>query len=430
VRRYRPDVAHHLLNLSFAQYRADSDVVRLETQLERSTSALAEARAAATCERGDVEEYRRLIRAGEESARSQPSMAAEVAAALARVRPGDVLIVPGGKSGGRVAVLTSSHRRGGDIRVRAITPERRLISLGPSDFPVPPEVVAQVRMPVPYAPRNVGFQRQVASALVAARLAGGRDGAASPAADRRRRHEDPAAQVPAAAGHPVGGCPDAAAHLRALERADRLARDIERLERRVKSRTESLARQFDRVLRVLEAWGYVDGWSLTESGERLARLYHESDLLVAETAGQGLLDGLEPAELAGLVSVFTYEARGQTEVAGWFPTPRLRHRWLGIDGLARELNAAERDAGLPLTRPPDPGFLGLAHAWAAGEDLADVIADEEMSGGDFVRNVKQLIDLLRQLGDQVAEPATARVAREAADRLFRGVVAASSVLGG
>src|SRR5205823_12204715 len=30
VRRYQPDTAHHLLNLSFAQYRADSDVVRSE----------------------------------------------------------------------------------------------------------------------------------------------------------------------------------------------------------------------------------------------------------------------------------------------------------------------------------------------------------------------------------------------------------------
>ena len=40
VRRYRPDVAHHLLNLSFAQYRADSDVVRIEAQLERTTAAL------------------------------------------------------------------------------------------------------------------------------------------------------------------------------------------------------------------------------------------------------------------------------------------------------------------------------------------------------------------------------------------------------
>src|SRR5579884_956069 len=38
VRRYPPDLARHLLNLSFAQYRADADVVRLEAQLERTKS--------------------------------------------------------------------------------------------------------------------------------------------------------------------------------------------------------------------------------------------------------------------------------------------------------------------------------------------------------------------------------------------------------
>src|SRR6266704_1820026 len=41
VRRYSPETAHHLLNLSFAQFRADRDVVRLETQLERNAELLA-----------------------------------------------------------------------------------------------------------------------------------------------------------------------------------------------------------------------------------------------------------------------------------------------------------------------------------------------------------------------------------------------------
>jgi ATP-dependent RNA helicase HelY len=430
VRRYQPDVAHHLLNLSFAQYRADSDVVRLEAQLERTGAALAEARVAATCDGGDVEDYWRLLRASEEASRQRPSMTAEVTAALERVRPGDVLVVPGAKSGGRVAVLSTSRRRGGDIRVRAVTPDRRLVSLGPRDFPAPPQAVAQVGLPVPYAPHNAGFQRQVASALISARINSTPGDGRSDAARRRWRGEVALAQATAAAAHPVARCPDARTHLRALERAERLARDVERLERRVKGRMESLARQFDRVLRVLEAWGYVDGWSLTEAGERLARLYHESDLLVAECAGQGLLDGLEPAELAGLVSVFTYEARSSAEPAIWFPTPRVRRRWAQIDRLAAELNRAEEEAGLPRTRRPDPGFVGLAHAWAAGEDLAEVISDEEISGGDFVRNIKQLIDLIRQLADHVLAPEAAGTAHQSADRLFRGVVAASSVLGG
>src|SRR4029077_6594030 len=68
VRRYAPDTAHHLLNLSFAQYRADRDVVRLETQLERSQQMLGAARREASCERGDLLEYRRLLRDMEDAA--------------------------------------------------------------------------------------------------------------------------------------------------------------------------------------------------------------------------------------------------------------------------------------------------------------------------------------------------------------------------
>jgi ATP-dependent RNA helicase HelY len=431
VRRYQPDVAHHLLNLSFAQYRADSDVVRLETQLERTAAAVAEAQAAATCERGSAEEYRRLVRASEDAGRGRPAVTEGVRAALERLRPGDVLIVPGGKSGGRVAVLTATRRRGGDVRLRAVTPERRVITLGPLDFPSPPQPVAQVTIPSPYAPRNAGFQRQVASALQAVRVdANGELTTRSGPSGRRDWRGDLAMAAAAAAnGHPVASCPDARAHLRALDRADRLARDLDRLERQVRGRSESLARQFDRVLRVLEAWGYVDGWSLTDAGNRLARVYHESDLLIAECLNHGLLDGLDGAEMAGIVSTFTFESRGQAEAAAWFPTHDLRRRWIEIDRLAADLNAAEEEAGLPLTRRPDPGFVGAAHGWAAGEDLAGIVQGEEITAGDFVRNIKQLVDLLRQLGQVAPDRATGSAARDAAERLFRGVVAASSVLG-
>ena len=134
--------------------------------------------------------------------------------------------------------------------------------------------------------------------------------------------------------------------------------------------------------------------------------------------------------MAALASTFTYETRGPGPPStAVLPSAKLRRRWADLERIASELNLAEDDAGLALTRPPDPGFAALAHDWAAGDELAEVIANEEMSGGDFVRNVKQLIDLLRQLGDVASTPATGKRAREAADSLFRGVVAASSVVG-
>jgi ATP-dependent RNA helicase HelY len=419
VRRYAPDKAHHLLNLSFAQYRADTDVVRFEAQLERIGRDLAAARREAYCELGDVDEFRRLVAGPADSPTTPTSTRARVAQALGAMKPGDVLMLPGGKSGGRVAVLSTSHRGPDGVRLAVVTQHGTYLTVTPRHFPAPPRPIGRVDLPVPYTPRNRSFQRAVAAALN--RVLG---------EDNRPQdghlHQEEQGE---AAPHPVASCPDLRRHLRAAARSERLAKDLRRLERRVQGRSESLARQFDRVLRVLQTWGYVEDWVLTDTGDQLARVYHECDLLVTEALRNGLFDDLDPAAVAGLASTFTFEARGPGPAPqAWFPSARVRRRWADLERLATELNQAEDEAGLPLTRRPDAGFFALAYSWAAGDDLGDVIADEEVSGGDFVRNVKQLIDLLRQLSAVAPEPATAKSMGDAANLLFRGVVAASSVV--
>src|SRR5439155_7762927 len=306
-----------------------------------------QARAEAQCERGDIFEYKRLLQAVDGQGRRATPGRLEVADALGRLRPGDVFVVPGGKSGGRAVVLSTSRRRGGDVRLRALTPSRRELSVGPRDFPTVPRVRGRIQLPTPYEPRSPGFQRAAAEALGRASLHEGPPTATGTDGDG----EAPVAD------HPVARCPDLRRHLRAAERAERAEREAARIERRIRGRTESLARQFDRVLRVLEAWGYVDGWALTDDGARLARIYHECDLLVAECLRGGLFDGLDPPSVASLASTFSYEQRGPGAApAAWFPTPELRKRWSDVERLARELELAEDDAGLPLTRAPDPGF--------------------------------------------------------------------------
>jgi ATP-dependent RNA helicase HelY len=426
VHRYPPDTAHHLLNLSFAQYRADADIVRLEAQLERLQAALVDASAKAVCERGSVEEFRKLSRDARDASHMRPSDKGAVDDALGRIKPGDVLVAPGAApGGGRVVVLSSSWRKGGvRLAVVGVDTKRRL--LGAEDFPGPPRPVATIDLPVPFNPNSRNFQKEAAASLRRSKVT---PAATGNGGGRRSRGSEALAKAEAAEAHPVASCPELAVHLRSAARAERLAGDIERLERRIRGRSESLARQFDRVLRVLEAWGYIDGWSLTPRGERLSRVYHETDLLVTECFEQGLLEDLSPAEVAALVSVFTFEARGPGEApTPRFPTPKLRTRWAEVEQVAADLNRSEQDAGLPVTRAPDPGFVDLAYGWAKGGELDDVLGDDEMSGGDFVRNVKQLIDLLRQLALVAPSPPTKKAAAAAADELFRGVVAASSVV--
>ena len=57
-----------------------------------------------------------------------------------------------------------------------------------------------------------------------------------------------------------------------------------------------------------------------------------------------------------------------------------------------------------------------------------MVAAEELSGGDFVRTMKQLIDLLRQFAIVAPLKETRRAADAAAEALFRGVVASSSAV--
>ncbi|CAN5607444.1 hypothetical protein BH20ACT2_BH20ACT2_06400 [soil metagenome] len=218
-------------------------------------------------------------------------------------------------------------------------------------------------------------------------------------------------------------------HARAAVKLERAERELADLGRRIDTSSGSLVRRFDDVLGLLESWGHLDGWALTGRGDTLARLYHECDLLLAEALHEGFLDGVDPPTLAGLVSCCTYEHRSKEPAPPpWFPSADVSDRVAALLGVADELRHDEEGARLPLTRRPDPTFFAVAHAWASGEALDRVLDDEDLSGGDFFRNIKQLIDLLRQLGEVAPVPATGRAARSAAEALFRGVVAASSVL--
>ena len=193
----------------------------------------------------------------------------------------------------------------------------------------------------------------------------------------------------------------------------------------------ALSRRLDRALGLLEHFGYVDmaAWRLTARGELLTGIYHESDLLVAEALSAGLFDDLDAPELAGVVSACTFEARVRHDRTLPPPPPALRERLAALAATAAELRAQEHDAHLPATRTPDDGFADAARRWARGQRLELVLERAELAPGDFVRNTKQLIDLLRQLAMVSPRRPTAPAARRAAERLQRGVVAASGGVG-
>ncbi len=414
VRSYTNDRAHHLLNLSFAQYQADSDVVKIEARVQRRQTHLAELLDKARSPFGDIDEYRQLAKAAETPKLPTLGRDDPVSLAMLKLHPGDVVYVEKGRYAGKAAVLSSAHRKGG-ARVSTITSRRDLLVLSASDFDTPPRAIGKIELPAEYAPNRHDFQREVAARLAQAETV--------PFARSSGRANTPSRDLV----HPVEDDPDLGDRLKAAAQASRVAREIEELQQRVRGRSQSVARDFDRVLGVLQTWEYVDGWALTDAGRLLARTFHECDLLIVECLRQRLLDGLDPAALAALVSVFVYEHRSpEAPPTPWYPSPLVRRRWQSIASISYELQDMEEAAGLAVHRPPDPTFIAIAYAWAAGEGFAQVVESEDLTGGDFVRTTKQLIDVLRQIALIAPDRSTRASAEGAWQRLFRGVVASSS----
>ncbi|HEX8133040.1 MAG TPA: helicase-related protein, partial [Actinomycetes bacterium] len=433
VANYERKQAERLLASSFAQFLADRTVHGAEQTLARNAEFLAGYRRSAACDRGDIDQYWELRRRvlAREAALADAERRADTQEAAELVRslsPGTVIQLPGGRRRGLAAVIGPAGGRDGATGVLVLTEDRRVRRVAVRDLGGAPVRVGKVAMPRTLSPKSPRFKAYVARAL--AELDPPR---VDPLRRRRRQRDDAelAALRAELAAHPVHGCPDLPDHEKWMQRHDRLQRETDALAERVRRRTGSLVRTFDRVLNVLGRLGYVDGFALTGKGETLRRVYAETDLVVVEALHRGVWRDLQPAELAATVSSLVYETRGSEGPPAEPPPPptqAARRALDALDGLQAEVHAHEQAEGLQLTRPLDAGFADLAYRWASGEPLEEVLAEEEITPGDFVRVTKQLIDLLRQIALVAEDHALQATARTAVDACQRGVVAYSGLL--
>jgi ATP-dependent RNA helicase HelY len=433
LRRHDLAQAEELLGASFAQYEADATVERKVHRLTELREGVEGYARHLTCELGDWGGYwairRELSRREKAEARARRDAARDrVREGIAGLAPGDVLHLPWAGRRGLVAVVGVHLTRKGTPIAEVVTDDRALTKVGPRELDGPPVPMDRVRLPKRGNPRQKDFRREVAIALRAIEPPWvdplGDGGVAEEAPDRGPSEavEQLRAELRA---HPCHGCPDRAEHERWQHRADELLDETDRLHASIEHATGSLVRQLHRILEVLRDLGYLDEEpSPTEEGLRLAGIYSENDLLVAEALRRGLLDDLDAAELAGVAALFLYEPRGgePTEDAV-LPTVGLEDAAEAILDLADELRSRERTAGLRQLGELDPGFVAPAWRWASGADLDEALGTLDLTGGDFVRNTKQVADLLGQLRT-VAAPGVAAAAHEGIDALRRGIVEA------
>jgi ATP-dependent RNA helicase HelY len=224
--------------------------------------------------------------------------------------------------------------------------------------------------------------------------------------------------------HPCHSCSEKEAHSRIAEKISRLAKETKGLSDRVSTRTDLIAKRFDRVQIMLEKYGYLENGVIGSWGELLAKIYGETDLLIAEMIKKGSFDTLNGPEMVAVLAALVFEARKDE-------SPKIPRGAVEevLEDLVRQwgkIHDDEKEIGLETMREPDLGFCSAAYRWASGHSLASILKGTELTVGDFIRSMKQIIDLLRQMGN--ASPHLSTIVDSALKSIDRGIVSYAGII--
>jgi len=457
VSQMNPEQAHRLLERSFAQYQADRSVVSLVRGVERGEKMLDDIaeemgwnRSTKTVEPA-ILDYARLRAKISERERAQSRVSRlqrrqVTTDALAALRRGDIINVTGRRGG--LAVVLEVANDADDPRPLVLTENRWAGRISSADYSGNSAPLGSMTLPKRIEHRQPRVRRDLASALRSAA-----QGLGGPV-DRKRRgipdesdDTDPELLVlrESMRRHPAHRLADREAMARVGERYLRVERDNEQIRQKVSTATNSLARTFDRIIGLLTERGYVDSGTgdddaapqVTPDGRLLARIYSESDLLVAECLRTGAWKGLASAELAAVLSALVFETRGSDGPTPAhvidMPTPAVHRALAQTRRMSAELRADEHRHRLNLSREPDEGFVPAVYRWATTGDLAAALDASDVAGsgvslpaGDFVRWCRQVLDMLDQVRNAAPESSVRSAAKRAIDDIRRGVVAVDS----
>ena len=454
--------AREVLEESFAQFQADRGVVELAAQARRKRRSLEGLEKDMACHLGDFREYAAIRQAiadaeADLSRDRAASRRSEAGRAMSALERGDVVVFRRGRRRRHGIVLEIGANRTGTPTLTVLGEDSRVVALTPDTAPDGVMRVGALRVADSVDPHRPRDRDRLVQRLVDALRAGDleeesprsrpRLGRAQARRDsivdnlERLRHD--------MRSHPCHGCPDREEHARVGRKWSRAKAEAERLQRRIETRTGTIARLFDAVCDILLELGYLQPVDrghperelrVTAAGKILARIYAERDLLIAECLRTGVFEGLGVGELAGALSACVYEPRLSAQSIGLpvAPGSRLGQCLRAQLGVSHRLHDLESLARIEASSGAEPALAGAVQAWCDGAQLADILDATELTAGDFVRWCKQLLDVVGQIASISPPPNAApeqtraitelslRAAEVSLD-LNRGVVSWSAV---
>lgn len=175
-----------------------------------------------------------------------------------------------------------------------------------------------------------------------------------------------------------------------------LVQRLRALRKQQKNAGTRMLDMIDRKFALLQSMGYVDGRKLLPRGQIASSIFGY-EIQATELYFDGWLGRLEPVALIALLSTITHERR--RDEPGRLRRREFRRILQTYSDRLEEIRREERRViGEELTSAADPGFADAAAAWAEGIPFEELLGRfPDFAEGDMIRQLRQVIDLIRQL---------------------------------
>lgn len=225
--------------------------------------------------------------------------------------------------------------------------------------------------------------------------------------------------------HDCHRCPEIQEHMRFGENIERNKKYIKSLESHLENDFINLSKKCDQVIDFLSQLDYVSNRDnrliLTSWGKLLKQIHSEFDLIIIESIKRNFLNNLDPVQLCCLLSGFVYNPRRDELDIPINVDDIIKNNANQILKLSDEINSMEEKLKISNLKNPHFGMANIIKQWCNGVNLKRILLKTDIAPGDFVRNVKQIIDLLRQI-KRLNIPSITKIAEDAILLLDKGVV--------
>ncbi len=209
-------------------------------------------------------------------------------------------------------------------------------------------------------------------------------------------------------------------HSKSIEVSQRIITKKHNLEKEIEKQKDIYWNKFLSHRALLEEYGYLENDYPTSKGKTTSQIRSENELFLSEIIFSGILEGLTPSQLAGVVCAITTEDM-RLDMHYLPLSEPVRKTINKIRNIKRKLEKAQSHYDIDTPIYVNPYFSSIIELWTDGADWDTITGSmQDVGEGDIVRAFKRVVDVLRQFTviDNIPETLVF-TAREAIEKILK-----------